>query len=92
MGTNMIQETATKDIEDRLFSMLSSQLRIPREGLTRDSTLESIGLDSLATIEFIFQVEDSFGIHFDEEGAPPKTLGEVFDQIAACMNKSAGHE
>jgi len=87
----MNPQNTTKDIEDRLFSMLSSQLRIPREGLTRDATLESIGLDSLATIEFIFQVEDSFGIHFDENGAPPKTLGEVFDQIATCMKKSAAH-
>jgi len=87
----MNQETTTKDIEDRLFAMLSSQLQVPREGLTRDATLESIGLDSLATIEFIFQVEDSFGIHFDEDGPPPKTLGEVFDQIAACMKKSASH-
>ena len=87
----MNQESTTKDIEDRLFSMLSSQLQVPRDGLTRDSTLESIGLDSLATIEFIFQVEDSFGIHFDESGAAPKTLGEVFDQIADCMKESAAH-
>lgn len=87
----MNQEATMKDIEDRLFSMLSEQLKVPREGLTRDSTLESIGLDSLMIIEFIFQVEDAFGIHFDLDSALPNNLGEVFDQIAGCMKKSADH-
>ena len=87
----MNPNNTTKDIEERLFSMLSSQLKVPCEGLTRDATLESIGLDSLATIEFIFQVEDSFGIRLDEISTTPKTLGEVFDLIANCMRKSAEH-
>ena len=89
--TAMNQETTMKDIDDRLFSMLSTQLRIPRESLTRDSTFDSVGLDSLATFEFIFQVEDSFGIKFDENSQLPKTLGGVFDLIADCLKKSAIH-
>jgi len=73
------------DTENRLYDMLAQQLAIPREGITRDTTLEQIGLDSLATIEFMFQIEDSFDIRFDQTGAPPITVGDVLDQVTAKL-------
>ncbi len=73
------------DTENRLCDMLAQQLEIPRAGLTRTTTLEQIGLDSLATIEFMFQIEDSFNIRFDQTGAPPATLGDVLDQVNAKL-------
>ncbi|MHB1332552.1 MAG: acyl carrier protein [Sulfuriferula sp.] len=73
------------DTENRLYDMLAQQLAIPREGITRETTLEQIGLDSLATIEFMFQIEDSFDIRFDQSGAPPITVGDVLDQVTAKL-------
>ncbi|MHB8921710.1 MAG: acyl carrier protein [Halothiobacillus sp.] len=73
------------DIEEQLYQLLMKELPVAREGLTRDSTLESIGLDSLATIEFMFQIEDHFGIRFEQTGTPPKTLGDVFDEVHAKL-------
>lgn len=75
-------------LEERLFAMLPKELSVPREQLTRDAKLEEIGFDSLAVIEFMFQVEDAFGIRFGESGTPPKTLGEVFDQIDEALTKA----
>ncbi|MEO6147845.1 MAG: phosphopantetheine-binding protein [Sulfuriferula sp.] len=76
------------DTENRLYDMLAQQLAIPREGLTRETTLEQIGLDSLATIEFMFQIEDSFDIRFDQTGAPPVTVGDVLDQVTAKLQRA----
>lgn len=73
------------DTESRLYDMLAQQLAIPRDGITRDTTLEQIGLDSLATIEFMFQIEDSFDIRFDQSGASPVTVGDVLDQVTAKL-------
>ena len=73
------------DTENRLCDMLAQQLEISRAGLTRATTLEQIGLDSLATIEFMFQIEDTFNIRFDQSGAPPATLGDVLDQVNAKL-------
>ncbi|MES2000638.1 MAG: acyl carrier protein [Pseudomonadota bacterium] len=73
------------DTENRLCDMLAQQLEIPREGLTRTTTLEQVGLDSLATIEFMFQIEDRFNIRFDQTGEPPATLGDVLDQVSAKL-------
>ena len=73
------------DIESRLYDMLAKQLEIPRERLSHESTLEQIGLDSLAIIEFMFQIEDSFNIRFDQTSEPPKTLGDVLKQVIAKL-------
>ena len=69
------------DIEEQLYQLLVKELPVEREKLCRESTLESLGMDSLTTIEFMFQIEDHFGIRFDQTGSPPKTLGEVFDEV-----------
>lgn len=75
------------DTENRLYDMLAKQLDIPREGLTLETTLEQIGLDSLATMEFMFEIEDNFKIRFDQTGEPPKTLGDVLNQVTAKLQK-----
>lgn len=80
--------SALDNIEDRLFEMLPKELTVARDQLTRESTLEEIGFDSLAVIEFMFQVEDHFNIRFGQQGEPPKTLGEVFDQIKEAIAKA----
>lgn len=69
------------DIEEQLYQLLMKELSVERENLSRESTLESLGMDSLTTIEFMFQIEDHFGVRFDQTGSPPKTLGEVFDEV-----------
>lgn len=73
------------ETENRLYDMLAHQLDIPREGLSLDTKLEQIGLDSLATIEFMFQIEDGFDIRFDQTGEPPITVGDVLNQVVAKL-------
>ena len=75
------------DIENRLYNILAKQLEISREGLSCETTLEQIGLDSLATMEFMFEIEDNFNIRFDQTGEPPKTLGDVLNQVTAKLQK-----
>lgn len=72
-------------IEEQLYALLIKEIPVAREGLTRETTLEEIGLDSLATIEFMFQIEDQFDIRFEQTGTPPKTLGDVFDEVHAKL-------
>ncbi|MBI3728513.1 MAG: acyl carrier protein [Burkholderiales bacterium] len=78
------------ELEERLFSMLPKELKLSHEELTRESKLEEIGFDSLAVIEFKFEVEDAFGIRFGQFVTPPITLGEVFDQIEEAINLASG--
>jgi len=45
-----------------LQRILREGFDIPSEALSRDTRLESLGIDSLRTIEILFQVEDAFDI------------------------------
>ncbi|MFZ3003970.1 MAG: acyl carrier protein [Undibacterium umbellatum] len=78
------------ELEKRLFSLLPKELKLPHEQLTRESQLLEIGFDSLAVIEFKFEVEEAFGIRFTQSDTPPVTLGEVFDQIEEAINMVPG--
>ncbi len=73
------------DTEDCLYSILETQTTIPREEFSHSMTLDQAGLDSLAAIELMFQIEDKFGIHFDQDGTLPNTIGDLIDQIAAKL-------
>lgn len=47
------------------------------DDLSPDTTLESLGVDSLGKIELIFDLEDHFRVRIPNEDAKVDTLGEV---------------
>lgn len=71
-----------------LQDVISERLQVPTSGLTPDTTLESLGIDSLAQIELMFDLEDHFEVRFDSDQAPLTTLGEVAQLIEKA--KAAG--
>ena len=46
--------------------------------LTADTPLESAGIDSLAVIEIMFELEDRYEIRFPQ----PEQIGERFQELA----------
>ena len=57
-------------IEKRLLDLVAEQLVVERDKVTLDSTLESMGVDSLESVEFIMAVENTFSIHIPDEESP----------------------
>lgn len=68
-----------------LINLFSETFGIAEEKLLPDATLESLGLDSLAVIEFLFQIEDQFGIQIPDQANPPRTLDEMVQLIEPLM-------
>lgn len=64
-----------------LIALFSETFGISEEKLLPDATLESLGLDSLAVIEFLFQIEDKFGIQLPDQATSPRTLAEMMKLI-----------
>ncbi|MGH9773766.1 MAG: acyl carrier protein [Candidatus Acidiferrales bacterium] len=56
-------------VSEEIISILASVKRIPRERITLDSSLESLGLDSLDTITLLFELEKKFNITIPDENA-----------------------
>jgi len=61
--------------------MMVEQFDLKLENLTPEATLESLGLDSLSVIEFMFNLEDEFKIKLPDERVEIKTLQDVTNLV-----------
>ena len=67
---------------ERIISYLSEQLDIPAEDINRDTTFESLHLDSLDMVEMLMDMEEELGVDFEMEGKlNVETIGELADLI-----------
>jgi acyl carrier protein len=72
--------------------MMVEQFDLKLENLSPDTQLDSLGLDSLSVIEFMFSLEDELKIRLTDERAELKTVGDVasfVDKIIAGQKGSA---
>jgi acyl carrier protein len=79
-------------MNSHLVDIFAETFGISADKLVPDATLESLGLDSLAVIEFLFQIEDKFGIQIPEQTTPPRTLAALLKMIEPLLptSKPAG--
>ncbi|KXS33206.1 MAG: Phosphopantetheine-binding protein [Candidatus Gallionella acididurans] len=72
--------------------MMVEQFDLKLEDLSPDAQLDSLGLDSLSVIEFMFNLEDELKIKLTDERIELKTVGDVVkvvDRIIAEQKGSA---
>ena len=70
---------------DRIRTYLAQQLDIPAEDIHRDTTFESLHLDSLDTVEMIMDLEEDLGVDLELEDKL-NTVGELVDYIEAKLD------
>jgi acyl carrier protein len=68
-----------------LIHLFVETFGIKEDQLLPAATLESLGLDSLAIIEFMFQIEDKFGIQIPDQTSPPRTLQEMMQLVEPLL-------
>lgn len=62
-------------------NLMVKQFDLKERDLTPDATLESLGLDSLSVIEFMFNIEDDLKIKLPDERLELKTLQDVVNVL-----------
>ena len=80
---------------ERLCAILVEDHKLPPERLTLDARLESLGIDSLGTVELLWHVEDAFKIKLPSEPVELPTLGDVVryvDELVAAGDMKAATE
>ncbi len=61
--------------------MLVEEFGLTQEQVQPDSKLEELGVDSLATVEFMFMLEDKFDLKMTGEPVPLKTVGDIAREV-----------
>jgi len=73
--------------------MMAEQFDLKLEDLSPDAQLDSLGMDSLSVIEFMFTLEDELNIKIANDRVEDfKTVGDVadiIDKIIATQKNSA---
>ena len=67
---------------EKIRSYLASELDISEDEITRDATFESLGVDSLDTVEMLMNLEDKIGVEI-ELSQKVETVGELVDYVVA---------
>jgi acyl carrier protein len=62
-------------------TMMCERFDLKAENLAPDAPLDSLGLDSLSVIEFMFHVEDEFKIKLPNEMVEIKTLRDIANVV-----------
>ena len=77
-----------------LIDILADDYSVPREQIQPQSTLETLGLDSLSVLELMFKIEDRY--HVKIQGDTPSdlvTVGDVVRYIDGLLARdSTTHE
>jgi acyl carrier protein len=70
----------------RIRQLAAQEFSIDADKLDAAASLESLGIDSLGFIEFMFKVEEEFGVAVsDEDLKDIKTLADLERHVASAL-------
>ena len=79
------------ELAEKVQSAIAASKRIPREQVTLDSTLESLGMDSLDQLNLLFALESDFNINIpDEEAKSIRTVQEMVEGVRKLVAGASG--
>ena len=73
---------------ERLCAILVKDHKLPPDRLSMDAPLDSLGIDSLGTVELLWTVEDVFRLKLPSAPVELPTLGDVvryIDELIAAQ-------
>ena len=71
---------------EKLVSYAANQLELNADEITRESTFESLGIDSLDIVEMIMDLETELGVELEMEDQKIATFGELAEFIESKLN------
>jgi acyl carrier protein len=82
-------------IEQRVFKVIAKNQRIPLEKVTIDSSFEDLSIDSIDSINILFDLESEFEIEInDEQARQIPQVREMVEGVILLVNakEKASHE
>lgn len=77
-------------LTEQVFSALAKVKPGAAGGITADTPLASLALDSLDTITLLFELEDRVGVSIpDDDARSVRTVGDIIERIRRLRNVGA---
>ena len=70
---------------EKIQAYLANQLDISPDDITPETTFESLGIDSLDTVEMVMDLEEQLGVELELE-EKVATVGELADYIESKLD------
>ena len=70
---------------EKIRFYLAAQLDISPDEITRETTFESLGIDSLDTVEMVMDLESELGVDLEME-EKLNTVGELVDFVESRLD------
>jgi acyl carrier protein len=77
------------ELASQIKGLIAEHFGIEPEKLAPETEIASFGIDSLAMIEFMFQMEEKFNIRMADSRAPLVTVADVIAEIERTINAQA---
>ena len=71
---------------EKLVSYAAKQLELNADEISRDSTFESLGIDSLDIVEMIMDLESELGVELEMENQQITNFQQLADFIESKLN------
>jgi len=71
-----------------ISDVLAEKFKVDPARIEPATTLEELGLDSLALMEFVFAVEDRFDVRIPEERLDPRQAGVTLEQLGRLIDEA----
>jgi len=79
-----------ESVQDRVIRIIAEQAVLDVADVKMDSTLESLGIDSLGLVESIFAIEEAFDIQVPFNANNPKESEFDISSVAAIVKAVEG--
>ncbi len=78
------------ELFDEVVRILRDKFQVDAATLRPDTTLESLGLDSLTLMEFVFAVEDQYSVRVPEDKLDPRQAGITLEHLVRILDEERG--
>ncbi len=77
-------------VAEKVLSTVAAVKRVPCDGLSLDSSLAELGLDSLDTITLLFELENKFQISIpDEEARSIHSVRDIVEGVKKLLARAS---
>lgn len=81
--------THSSDVLAHVQALLRERFSLADEAVRPESELASLGIDSLAALEFIFDLEEHFDVSLPQDRKELRTIQDVVHLVESALPKDA---